>query len=134
MPLGLTLDPATGRIFGTLARARPRPYAFRVHVFDKSVANPSPLRLLLSLQVMRGPRPGKAPTLEPISPPVGAFHFAGVDNGAAAATNGDAGRAAQSGVGVEVLAFEPKARTTLALKIKASSVRQLEVLVKGEGG
>ncbi|HWS87339.1 MAG TPA: hypothetical protein VN282_10260 [Pyrinomonadaceae bacterium] len=65
----MTIDPASGQVFGTLLRARPHPYLFRLHVIDKGVVNPSPLRLQISLSVGRGPRPGPAPTLEPIDPP-----------------------------------------------------------------
>lgn len=69
MPPGLTIDPASGQVFGTLLRARPHPYQFRLHVVDKGVVNPSPLRLQISLSIGRGPRPGPAPTLEPIDQP-----------------------------------------------------------------
>ncbi|HJR08998.1 MAG TPA: hypothetical protein VJ842_17195 [Pyrinomonadaceae bacterium] len=80
MPLGLTIDPASGQIFGTLLRARPQPYLFRLHVFDKTVANPSPLRLQINLNVGRGPRPGPAPTLVAIDPPA-EHHGANGSNG-----------------------------------------------------
>ncbi|MDQ3803755.1 MAG: hypothetical protein M3416_08025 [Acidobacteriota bacterium] len=142
MPLGLTVDSATGQIFGTLARSRPQPYRFRLHVLDRSVPNPSPLKLQLSLKVARGPRPGKAPTLEPISAPTEAAAPAheenGAGNGAGGGTGGHQeagpGRAAAGGGDVEIHAVEPKPRTTLAMTIKNPSIRQVEVLAKTKDG
>jgi hypothetical protein len=52
---GLGIDPATGTILGTPNIAKR--YLFRVEVLDRSLPQPAPLKLLISLQITSGEAP-----------------------------------------------------------------------------
>ena len=129
LPPGLAIDPATGQIFGTPARAAAKPYRFRVHVVDASVPNPAPLRLLLSLSVAPGRTAGAAPVLVPIA-------SAPAESGAAGEGEAPPATAAAQtgGEDVEIPAIVPRAEARIPLKIKNPSIRQLEVVVRDSSG
>lgn len=140
-PPGLTIDSATGQIFGSPGKARPQPYLFRLHVVDRSVANPSPLKLRLSLKIMAGPRPGPAPTLQPAAVTA---QTSGEQPGAtdaavkSEATDGDVDNGVdantQNNDDVEIPTIVPRKELVLPLTIKNPAIRQIEVLVKNDQG
>jgi hypothetical protein len=130
LPPGLSIQDSTGVIFGTPVRPRAQPYVFRLHVFDDSVANPSPLRLQLSIAVLNGPRPGPAPVLMPVGQNESAEQSEPIVQ--TAATNvgdGQDDSSGKSGANVEVPSIVPRKETTVPLTINDPDIRQLKVSV-----
>jgi hypothetical protein len=115
-PAGLGIDPATGTILGTPTIAKR--YLFRVEVLDRSLPQPAPLKLLVSLQITSGEAPvleqvTQTPLEPPRQPPSGEAQFDTED--------------------VEIPTIVPRKNFTLPIRIKKDSIRRLEVTAQKKG-